>query len=83
MTCEPKEKCCKSSLKHNQIFLYFIVKFGDLSLPAILTRTRTRTRVLYPRHLDILLLTLDKTGDVGKFFFFRWHLPKATASNRS
>ena len=42
MTCEPKEKYCKSSLKHNQIFLYFIVKFDDLCLTAILTRTSTR-----------------------------------------
>ena len=25
-----KKKCCKSSLKHNQIVLYFTVKFGDL-----------------------------------------------------
>ena len=47
MTCEPKEKYCKSSLKHNQIFLYFIVKFDDLRLTAILTRTSTRD--LYPR----------------------------------
>ena len=47
MTCEPKEKYCKSSLKQNQIFLYFIVKFGDLCLTAILTRTSTRD--LYPR----------------------------------
>ena len=23
-----------------------------------------------------------KTGDVGKFFFFRWHLAKATTSNK-
>ena len=22
-----------------------------------------------------------KTGDVGKFFFFRWHLAKATTSS--
>ena len=27
-----------------------------------------------------ILASAAKTGDVGKFFFFRWHLAKATTS---
>lgn len=55
MTYGPKKKYCKSSLKHNQIFLYFmdiLMLKLVICLPANLTRTRTRD--LYPRHLDIL-----------------------------
>ena len=36
------------------VYFYLFVKFSGLFLPATLTRTRTRTRDLYPRHLGIL-----------------------------
>ena len=47
-----QKKYCKSSLKHNQIFRYFIDNLMlnvVICLPATLTHTRTRTCDLYPR----------------------------------
>ena len=81
MTYGPKKKYCKSSLKHNQIFLYFmdiLMLKLVICLPANLTRTRTRD--LYPRHLDILLLertfqsrmltSLRKSSSVSSFCMY-------------
>ena len=71
MTRGPKKKYCKSSLKDNQIFPYFIndlmlnlvIYFYPRRLPAPATFTRTRDlypRVATPRHLDILLARFQK-----------------------
>ena len=43
-----QKKYCKSSLKHNQIFLYFIDNLV-LNLVICLPATLTRTRNLYPQ----------------------------------
>ena len=45
-----QKKYCKSSLKHNQIFLYFIDNLMlNLVICLLATLTRTRTRDLYSR----------------------------------